>query len=72
MSPSGIKAKEARAMDIIAKIDAQVKGKTQGRIRLIKVIGDYIYKGADERQIKRRAEELGVTVGDLLVWFYID
>lgn len=59
-------------MNMIEKIDAQVKGKAQGRIRLIKLIGDYIYKGTDERYIKRRAEELGVTVGDLLVWFYID
>ena len=62
-------------MDIIAKIDKQLHRHTtsaKSRIRLIMIVGDYVFGKADEKLISKRADELGVTVRDLIDWFYTD
>lgn len=71
MSPS---RKGGIYMNTIQKIDEQLRRGTgaKSRIRLIFTIGDYIYKKADEKLISKRADELGVTVQDLIDWFYTD
>lgn len=70
MSPSG----KAVYMNTVQKIDEQLRRGTgaKSRIRLIFTIGDYIYKKADEKLISKRADELGVTIQDLIDWFYTD
>ena len=59
-------------MSTSERIDEQVKARTQGRIRLIMVAGDYIFGKTDDKLIKLQAEKLGVTVEDIVRWFYED
>lgn len=71
MSPSG----KAVYMSTIQKIDEQLHRHTtsaKSRIRLIMIIGDYVFGQTDEKLITKRADDLGVTVQDLIDWFHTD
>lgn len=65
-------AQESEDLNAQDLIDRQV-ARPRDRLRLIMIVGDYLNLSRDQDftrpRIEKKAEELGVTVGDLIAWF---
>lgn len=64
-------------MKAIKRIDEHT-ARPADRIRLITLIGNYLNENmkqdreANKARLEKKAQELGVTVSDLIAWFFND
>lgn len=65
-------AQESEDLNAQDLIDKQVE-RPRDRLRLIMIVGDYLNLSHDKAftrpRIEKKAEDLGVTVEDLIAWF---